>query len=70
MYYRFMKILLQKQTNVWSLDTAKAYIYEGRNGEGVQLVWRIVRSPKKVLLFRESIRWDMTETKAQTVRCR
>ena len=70
MYYRFMKILLQKQTNVWSLDTAKAYIYEGRNGEGVQLVWRIVRSPKKVLLFRESIRWDMTEAKAQTVRCR
>ena len=70
MYYRFMKILLQKQTNVWSLNTAKAYIYEGRNGEGVQLVWRIVRSPKKVLLFRESIRWDMTEAKAQTVRCR
>ena len=70
MYYRFMKILLQKQTNVWSLNTAKAYIYEGRNGEGVQLVWRIVRSPKKDLLFRESIRWDMTEAKAQTVRCR
>ena len=70
MYYRFMKILLQKQTNVWSLNTAKAYIYEGRNGEGVQLVWRIVRSPKKVLLFRESFRWDMTEAKAQTVRCR
>ena len=70
MYYRFMKILLQKQTNVWSLDTAKAYIYEGRNGEGVQLVWRIVRSPKKVLLFRESIRWVMTEAKAQTVGCR
>ena len=70
MYYRFMKILLQKQTNVWSLDTEKTYIYEGRNGEGVQLVWRIVRSPKKVLLFRESIRWDMMEAKAQTVRCR
>ena len=48
MYYRFMNILLQKQTNVWSLDTAKAYIYEGRNGRESNRSEELFAHPRKL----------------------
>ena len=59
-YYRFMKILLQKQTNIWSLYTAKSRRTFMKGGMGRESNWskELFTHPRKFYYLKSQLTWQ------------